>query len=88
MKAFDHPGRNVNRIWFSAAAAVVVVLITISIFFNTNNQQDKYSVDDPMEAFEVTRASLMMVSEGLNKGKTYSNELVKFEEAKKRIETH
>jgi hypothetical protein len=38
-----------------------------------------------MEAFEVTRASLQMVSNGLNKGKTYSKELTKFNEAKQII---
>jgi len=50
-----------------------------------NNKPDQFAVEDPKEAFEITRASLMMVSERLNKGKTYSQELDKINKAKEII---
>ena len=42
-------------------------------------------MQDPKEAFEVTKASLMLVSEKLNKGLTYTGELDKINEAKEII---
>ncbi len=81
-KAFEHPGRKIRRVWLSVAAAVIILLISIPFVFNNQTQQDQFAVDNPAEALEITRASLQMVSNGLNKGKTYSNELVKFNEAK------
>jgi hypothetical protein len=84
-RAFAHPGKKYRQTWLSAAA-VIIVLLTVSIFFFQNdNSQDKYAVEDPTEAYEITKASLMMVSEGLNKGKNYSKELNKINEAKKII---
>lgn len=83
--AFEHPGRRIRRIWLSVAAAVLLLLITIPFIFNKQVDQDQFVVDDPTEALEITRASLRMVSDGLNKGKSYSNELVKFNEAKQII---
>jgi hypothetical protein len=82
-KSFEHPGRKINRVWLSAAAAVFILLISLPFIFNNQKQQpDQFAVDDPAKALEITRTSLQMVSNGLNKGKTYSNELVKFNEAK------
>ncbi len=84
-KAFDHPGRKIRRVWLSVAAAVLIVLITIPFIFNNESAPDQFAVEDPTEALEITRASLMMISDGLNKGKTYSKELTKFSEAKQLI---
>lgn len=81
-KTFQHPGRKFRLVWLSVAAAVIILLISIPFVFNNQTQQDHFAVDNPAEALEITRASLQMVSNGLNKGKTYSNELVKFNEAK------
>ena len=81
-KPFEHPGRKIRRVWLSVAAAVIILLISLPFVFNNQTQQDQFEVDNPAEALEITRASLQMVSNGLNKGKTYSNELVKFNEAK------
>jgi len=70
--------------WISAAAAILILLFTIPFLFNNNQVNDQFAVEDPTEAYEITRASLMMVSNGLNKGKTYSKkELNKFNDAKK-----
>ena len=84
-KNFIHPGMRRKRIWISAAAAIIVGLISIPFIMNLEKAPDQYAVEDPMQAFEVTRASLQMVSNGLNKGKTYSKELTKFNEAKQII---
>ena len=85
---FVHPvlaGNNSN--WYSAVAAAIMLGIVVTAFFFTQNntKQTQFAVDDPKEAYEVTRQALMMVSEGLNKGKTYSYELEKFNEVKKII---
>jgi hypothetical protein len=78
---FAHPGKNGRSYWWSLAA-LILVLITVGVFTLRDNSQQDYAIEDPTEALEVTRASLMMVSEGLNKGKTYSTELKKINKAK------
>lgn len=85
-RAFTHPVmRRKKRIWLSAAAAVIMGLLSIPFMINLEKAPDQYAVEDPMQAYEVTRASLQMISDGLNKGKTYSKELTKFNEAKQII---
>lgn len=84
-KTFEHPGSKRRRIWLSVAAAILIGLISIPFLINQEKAPEPYAVQDPMEAFEVTRASLQMVSNGLNKGKLYSGELTKFNEAKQII---
>jgi len=81
-KPFEHPGRKIQRVWLSVAAAVVIGLLSLPFIFQQETKQDQFAVDNPAEAYEITRASLMMVSNGLNKGKTYSKELSKFNEVK------
>jgi len=84
-RSFTHPGRKTYKAWWSVAA-MILVLISVGFFFmQNNNKQDQFAVEDPKEAFEITRASLMMVSERLNKGKTYSKELNKINKAKEII---
>lgn len=83
--SFSHPVRKKTQTWMSMAAAILI-LITVGFFvFQNNNKQDQFAVQDPQEAIEITKASLLMISEGLNKGKTYSQELNKINEAKKII---
>ena len=78
--SFQHPGRKLDRSnWYSAIAAAVMLGIVVSSFFITQNQQPKqFVIDDPKEAYEVTRQALMMVSAGLNEGKTYTLTIEKF----------
>ena len=84
-RSFNHPGKRKLPGWWSAAAAILI-LISVGIFVIQNDQKkEQYAVEDPMEAFEITRASLMKVSEGLNKGKTYSQELDRINKAKESI---
>jgi len=79
-KAFQHPGKSLGRNnWYSAAAAAVMLGIVVSSFFITQQQKPKqFVIDDPKEAYEITRKALSMVSEGLNQGKTYTAEIEKF----------
>ena len=78
--SFQHPGRKLDRNnWYSAVAAAVMLGIVVSSFFITQNQKPKqFVIDDPKEAYEVTRQALMMVSAGLNEGKTYTLTIEKF----------
>jgi len=81
--AFEHPGRKRKLTWLSLAAAVLIGLMIIPFVFNHEAEQSQFSVDNPTEAYEITRASLMMVSNGLNKGKSFTKkELNKINEAK------
>lgn len=82
-RTFEHPERKRRLTWLSAAAAVFIALLTLPFIFNNKAKQDQFAVDNPTEAYEITRASLMMVSNGLNKGKTFTKkELNKINEAK------
>ena len=83
--SFAHPGRNKQPYWLSVAA-LILLLLTVGVFLiQDNSNQQRFAVDDPAEALEITRASLLMVSQGLNKGKTYSTELNKLNKAKELI---
>jgi hypothetical protein len=81
--SFVHPGRRIRRAWLYAAAVIIIALLSVPFILQQEKPEDKFAVNDPKEAFEITKASLMMVSQGLNKGKTYSaDELGKFDKAK------
>lgn len=83
--AFSHPGRRSIQTWYSMAA-VILLLVTIGFFvFQNDNKQDQFAVQDPQKALEITKASFLKISEGLSKGKTYSQELNKINEAKEII---
>jgi hypothetical protein len=79
--AFSHPGRKIRTYWLSAAAAIVILFV-VGMFTFQYEPAPKYAVEDPAKALEITRNSLRMVSEGLNKGKTYSSEINKINKAK------
>jgi hypothetical protein len=84
-RPFTHPGRRTRGFWLSIAATILVLLSVGVFMLQHNDTSQKYAVDDPEQAMEITRASLMMVSEGLNKGKTYSKDLKKINKAKELI---
>ena len=82
-RVFMHPAKKRKLVWLSVAAAVLIAVMTLPFVFNHETIQDQFAVDNPTEAYEITKASLMMVSNGLNKGKTFSKkEMNKFNEAK------
>lgn len=81
---FIHPGKKMGRKnWYSATAAAVMLGIVVTSFFITQKQkQNQFVVNDPEEAYEITRKALSMVSEGLNQGKAYTLEIEKFNKTK------
>ena len=84
-RSFNHPGRKNYTAWLSAAAAILILLSIGFFFMPDNTKVDQFAVEDPQKAYEITRASLMKISVGLNKGKTYSSELDKINKAKEII---
>ena len=84
-KAYKHPGKKRRLAWISVAAAILIGLMTLPFIFVNETAQEQFAVEDPAEALEITRTSLMMVSNGLNKGKMYSKELNKFNKIKTTI---
>lgn len=84
-KKFAHPGKTRTKARWSAAAAVVIGLMTAVLVFQDARKQREFVVEDPQEAYEVTRRALLMVSSGLNEGKAYSKELSKINKARELI---
>lgn len=78
-----HPGRIQRRAWLSIAASVTIGLIVAVFVIHDARQTRDFVVDDPQEAYEITRKALFMVSSTLNEGSTYSNELKKINKAEK-----
>jgi len=70
--AFQHPGKQIRRMWYTVAASLIIGIVVVSGLFRYNYTQAAYNVNDPDKAFEITRQALMMVSDGLNEGKNYS----------------
>ncbi len=86
LRNFKHPeSRKKIPSWFSAAASLIVgVGIAIAVFLDAQKQKE-YIIEDPQEAYEITRKALLMVSSGLNKGTEYSSELQKINKAEEII---
>jgi hypothetical protein len=86
LKDFKHPeSRKKIPSWFSAAASLIVGIgIAIAVFLDAQKQKE-YIIEDPQEAYEITRKALLMVSSGLNKGTEYSSELQKINKAEEII---
>lgn len=69
------------------AASIVILMVSVLLVFNLkkDNVTPLAAEDDPKKAFEMTKQALMMISSRLNKGTDYTNELVKFDQAKTKI---
>lgn len=70
--------------WSMAASISVGIMVAYFVFQDAKDKQP-FAVEDPREALEITRNALMMVSTGLNEGKSYSLELDKLNKAKKTL---
>ncbi len=82
---FAHPGKKSQYTWWSAAASLVVGIGVAIFILNDANRHDQYVIDDPKEAYEITRKALMVVSSSIQEGKSYSQELNKINEAEKKL---
>lgn len=83
---FRHPGKSARRAKWSVAAAVIIGLMAAVLVIQDAKNQREFVVDDPQEAYEITRKALLMVSSGLNEGKTYSKELTNINKAEEIIQ--
>lgn len=81
-----HPGKAGNKAQWSAAAAIIIGILAAVLVFQDARKQREYVVEDPKEAYEITRKALLMVSSGLNEGKSYSRQLTKINKAKELIQ--
>jgi len=83
---FTIPKYKTFSIWkISSVAATIVVLIAVSLSFYNQSNSNKYVVNDPKKAYEISQQALMLVSSRLNNGKTYSENLNRINEVKKLI---
>ncbi len=75
---FQHPGKSQSKAKWSVAAVVTIgLLAAVMVFQDAKQQQEQFMVEDPKEAYEITRRALLMVSSGLQEGKNYSKEISK-----------
>ncbi|MFH6984067.1 hypothetical protein [Marinoscillum sp. 108] len=82
---FTHPGRAGRKARWSVAAVVTIGLMAAVLVIQDARKQSEFAVEDPKEAFEITRKALLMVSSGLNEGKTYSTEINNLNKAEELI---
>ena len=83
-RSFKHPGASWRSKW-SVAAAITAGLIAAVLVIQDARSQREFVVEDPQEAYEITRKALLMVSSGLNESKTYSKEIGNINKAKEII---
>ncbi len=84
--SFRHPSKKRIHTQWSVAAAVVIGVAAALLVIQDARKQREFVVEDPKEAYEITRKALLMVSSGLNEGKDLSTkELVKINEAEEII---
>ncbi|MFT4834617.1 MAG: hypothetical protein ACI83W_001201 [Marinoscillum sp.] len=72
---FVHPKKKHSKMRWSMAAVITAGLLTAVVVLQDARQQRQFVVEDPKEAYEITRKALLMVSSGLNEGKNYSKEI-------------
>jgi hypothetical protein len=61
------------------------VLIALSIGFNNTNNDNQYVINNPEEAYDISREALILVSSKLNKGKIYTGKIDKINDIKQTI---
>jgi len=89
IRALDQPKpwqMRLRRYWQIAAA--VALLLSVSIFLakrSAPSMDDLAAVEDPREAFEITKQALLLISTELNKGATYTYALDEFNETLNKI---
>ncbi len=81
--SFKHPGKFQTRTWLSIAASLVLGLSVAFLVIQDARKQREFVIEDPQEAYEITRKALLMVSTSLNEGTAYTGELKNLNEAEK-----
>ena len=83
IKEYPHPAmKTMRRWWIGIAASFIVIAATVSaIVLKPKPVEDPFLVEDPEEAYILTRNALMMMSSGLNEGKVAATELKRINKA-------
>lgn len=76
--------RSMSGTWTMVAATIVGIIAAVLVFQDAKKQRE-YVVDDPKEAYEITRNALLMVSSGLNEGQVYTSQIHKINKAEEII---
>ena len=84
-RSFTHPGKKHRQTWLSIAASITLGVSVAFWVLNDAQRQREYVIDDPQEAYEMTRKALFMVSATLNEGVSYSDNIAKIDEAQELI---
>ncbi|MEQ8470878.1 MAG: hypothetical protein RIC35_06810 [Marinoscillum sp.] len=83
--SFRHPKSTSWRSKWSVAAVITAGVIAAALVIQDARKQRDFVVEDPQEAYEITRKALLMVSSGLNEGKNYSQEIKNINKAEELI---
>ena len=75
-----------DRRWYSLAATLIIGLMVGVIALREIPKEDPYLVEDPQKALEITKNAFQMISNNLNQGKKYSNEINKINKSKQILE--
>lgn len=81
-RSYRHPARIQRQTWLSIAASIALGVTVALWVLNDAKNQREYVIEDPQEAYEMTRKALLMISENLNEGAAYSTSIKKINEAK------
>ena len=82
---FLHPGRSQRKKWWSVAATLAVGIAVGLLVMQDISKRNQFLVEDPEEAYEITKKALMMISSSMNEGASYTGEMKKFNEAEELI---
>ncbi len=74
-----------RRYWSIAAAVLLLVLATLFLSRPVEEERDLSVIDDPQQAYEITKQALYLISAELNKGAHYTYALDEFSEAVDKI---
>lgn len=87
MVKFTHPARKSRQARWSVAATIIIGVLAAVLILEDAKKQREFTVEDPQEAYEITRKALLMVSSGLNQGKVYSQEINHINKAEEMVRT-
>jgi hypothetical protein len=85
---FRHPGKKPKRVWMAVAASVMIGSMAVALLIRSSEPEDPFLVEDPQEAYEITRNAMMMMSSGLNQGTMATIELKKINKAEEILTTN
>lgn len=80
-RRFVHPGKQSRHTWLSIAASVMLGISVATWVVNDARKQREFVVDDPQEAYEMTRKALLMLSTNFNEAASYSESIKTINEA-------